>query len=115
MKCELCNGKGVINDADTLYGVRYCPQCDAGNLQLRLDHKFLPVVDDVPERKPLTQEQIEAADEEALQAMHRDRQRGRKPRGYCEEFTRAIERRHGIGPAAGTTEGDNANLPGSNT
>lgn len=68
MKCDRCNGTGVIytmNSGDTKARATPspCPNCDHGNLQLRLDHNFQPVVDDerpgLPEAKwkQLTPEQ----------------------------------------------------------
>lgn len=47
MKCEQCNGTGVINTALTGHTpTTPCPNCDHGNLQLRLDHRFQPVIEE---------------------------------------------------------------------
>lgn len=49
MKCDTCKGTGVIDNTIAGYTPTSkcpCPMCDHGNLQLRLDHNFQPVVDD---------------------------------------------------------------------
>lgn len=45
MKCDKCNGTGVIVRDGEPCNIS-CPNCDHGNLQLRLDHNFQPVADE---------------------------------------------------------------------
>lgn len=61
MKCDTCKGKGVVPNVAATYGVAPCPECDLANLQLRLDHKFQPVVERMEDTRELspTQQRIE--------------------------------------------------------